>query len=36
MLMNIEPTEEASTTVEHWPQMDLLKELGSWESLRRW
>ena len=31
--MNIEPTEEARNTIEHWLQTHLLEELGSWDML---
>ena len=31
--MEIEPTEEARNTIEHWLQTHLLEELGSWDML---
>jgi len=31
--MNIEPTDEARNTIEHWLQTQLLEELGSWDLL---
>ena len=31
--MNIEPTEKARNTIEHWLQTHLLEELGSWDML---
>ena len=31
--MNIEPTEEARNTIEHWLQTHQLEELGSWDML---
>lgn len=31
--MNIEPTNEARKTIEHWLETHLLEELGSWDML---